>query len=81
MTTIPENLDAKLTREPLAAALTEAGFPIKPKTLATMATRGGGPPYQKFGNRPLYQWGSSLAWAESRLSLPRRSTSEADGQH
>ena len=45
-----------------------------------MATRGGGPPYQIFGRWPLYRWGDALAWAEARLSQPRRSTSEADAQ-
>jgi hypothetical protein len=60
-----------LTREQVAAALTAAGFPISPKTLATKAVRGGGPPYQNFGTRrSLYRWGQTLAWAQSRLSEP-----------
>src|SRR5262245_46881544 len=46
MTSIPENLDALLTRDRLAEALTEAGYPTKAKTLATKASRGGGPPYR-----------------------------------
>jgi hypothetical protein len=75
---IPDNPDALLTRDQTAAALTDAGFPVKPKTLATKATRGGGPPYRLFGARPLYRWGDSLAWAQSRLSEPRHSTAEAD---
>jgi hypothetical protein len=57
MTAIPENPDALLTRERLADALTEAGYPIKQKTLATKASRGGGPPYRRFGPRVLYTWG------------------------
>jgi hypothetical protein len=76
----PDNLEALLTRDQTAAALTAAGFPIKPKTLATKATRGGGPPYRRFGARPLYRWGDSLAWAQSRLSEPRVSSSETDAQ-
>ena len=59
-------------------ALTKAGYPIKSKTLATMATRGGGPPYRLFGRRALYRWGDSLQWAQRRLSAPRCTTSEAD---
>jgi integrase len=60
-------------------------------SLATKASRGGGPPYRLFGARPLYRrglyresggrerrWGHSLNWAQSRLSEPMRSTSEAD---
>jgi hypothetical protein len=79
MATIPENPDALLTREQVAVALTAAGFPIKPKTLATKACRGGSPPFRKFGARPLYRWGDALEWAKSRLSAPCRSTSEGDG--
>jgi hypothetical protein len=75
MTLIPEDADALLTRAALAEALTAAGFPVKAQTLATKASRGGGPPYQLFGVRPLYRWGPAVAWAESRLSAPRRSTS------
>ncbi len=80
-TAIPENPNALLTRDAVAAALTAAGFPVRPKTLATMATRGGGPPFRHFGARVLYRWGDALAWAEGRLSDPRRSTSEADARH
>jgi hypothetical protein len=75
---IPEHPDVRLTRRKTAAALTEAGFPVKEATLATKATRGGGPPYQKFGSRALYRWGDALLWAKARLSVPRRSTSEGD---
>ena len=66
-----------LTRDAVAAALTAAGFPFSAATLATKATRGGGPPYQLFGRRPLYEWGPSLEWARSRLSAPVSNTSEA----
>ena len=51
---------------------------MKEGTLATKATRGGGPPYQKFGSRALYRWGDALLWAKERLSAPRCSTSEGD---
>lgn len=72
--------DALLTREQASAALTAAGFPIKVKTLATKATRGGGPPYRLFCGRALYRWADALAWAEGAATPPRRSTSEADAQ-
>ena len=75
---IPDNPNALLTRDQTAEALTAAGFPISPKTLATKATRGGGPEFQKFGSRPLYRWGASLRWAEARLAAPIASTSELD---
>lgn len=75
---IPETPDSLLTRERAAAALTAAGYPVRAKTLATKATRGGGPPYRKFGLRVLYRWGDALAWAEGRLSEAYSSTSERD---
>jgi hypothetical protein len=75
---IPEDPDALLTREATAEALTAAGFPTAPATLATKASRGGGPPFRKFGARPLYRWSDVVQWAETRLSAPMRSTSEAD---
>jgi hypothetical protein len=69
--------DALLGRADAAKALTEAGFPVSPATLATKATRGGGPRYKLFGRRPLYRWGDALEWARGRLSEPVNSTSEA----
>ena len=63
--------DALLRRSPFAQALTEAGFPIKPSTLATKATRGGGPPYELWGRIPLYRWGPGLKWARAELRHPR----------
>jgi hypothetical protein len=68
--------DTLLTREALAAALSEAGYPTATSTLATKACRGGGPPYHKYGRKPLYRWGKGLSWARSRLSAPMRSTSD-----
>jgi len=52
--------DALLTRNATAAA-------TSPATLATKATRGGGPPFRRYGSRPLYKWGDALRWAQSRL--------------
>ncbi len=72
------NLDTMRDRKATAEALTNAGFPVFPATLATMATRGGGPQYQLFGRKPLYRWGDALEWARGRLSKPIRSTSEAE---
>jgi hypothetical protein len=77
---IPDNPDALLTRCRTAEALTAAGFPIKAKTLATKATRGGGPPFSKFGLRVLYRWGDALAWAQGRLTAPHCNTSEQDAR-
>ena len=77
---IPESTDSLLTRERTAQALTEAGFPVRAKTLATKASRGGGPPYRKFGVRVLYRWDDALAWAQERLTAPVCNTSEQDAR-
>jgi hypothetical protein len=69
--------DTMLTRDAVAAALSAAGFPVSAATLATKATRGGGPPYRLFGRRPLYEWGTALEWARDRLSAPVPNTSAA----
>ena len=76
----PTDPDTLLTREMTAAALTAAGLPVSARTLATKATRGGGPPYSLFSRRALYRWGDALDWARARMTPPRRSTSEADAQ-
>jgi hypothetical protein len=73
-----------LTRRQLAAALTERGLPIAPATLAAMAVRGAGPPFQVWGRRPLYSLESALAWARGRLNATRRQLPAGDtaaGQH
>jgi hypothetical protein len=70
--------DARLTRRRAAEALTEEGYPTKEKTLATKASRGGGPPYEIWCGRAMYHWGPTLSWARDQLSEPRRSTSEVD---
>ncbi len=77
MTTIYTD-DALLTRERVAQALTAAGYPISPRTLATKATRGGGPPYAIFAARALYRWGDALDWARKLTIATRCSTSEID---
>jgi hypothetical protein len=69
---------ALLRRYDCAITLTQIGFPVSPKTLATMASRGGGPPYHKFGRAVVYRWSEVLAWAEARLSPPITSSSEVD---
>jgi hypothetical protein len=66
-----------LTRAEAAQYLTDRGLPITKNTLQKMATVGGGPVYQIFGFRSLYTPSNLDAWAEQKLSTPRRSTSEA----
>jgi hypothetical protein len=72
----PPHPDAKLSRRDTSAAFKAAGYRVSESTLARLASRGGGPPFHKFGKYPLYRWGDSLAWAEGKLRSPVRSTSE-----
>lgn len=69
-----------LDRRAAADFLTERGFPCAYATLATKGCRGGGPPFVKFGPRALYRPDDLVAWAEAKISPPRRSTAEADAR-
>ena len=62
--------ESKLTREKAALALSELGYPTSKLSLSTLASRGGGPVYQRFGRRALYRRADLLTWAESRLTDP-----------
>ena len=75
---IPHDADVLLGRREGAAALTEAGYPTAPATLATKAVRGGGPIFRRYGPRVIYRWDDPLDWAQSRLS-PRRLFVSASG--
>ena len=75
---IPDTPNSLLTRDTNSPGAHRGWLPGQAKTLATKATRGGGPPYRKFGLRVLYRWGDALAWAEGRLSAACCSTSEQD---
>ena len=72
------NLDTRLRRREAAKALTEAGFPTAEATLASKATRGGGPPFEKYGPFAIYTWATTLAWARSRSSKPVTCTAELE---
>ena len=78
MVSVPNDPETWLRRNETAEALTEAGFPISPATLATKGSRGGGPRFRKFGRYPLYRWGDSLEWARSKLGPVVTSTAELD---
>lgn len=58
--------DSWLRRKALAEALSAAGYPIARETLATYASRGGGPEFHYSGRFPIYRWGHALAWAKTR---------------
>jgi len=77
MTQAPDDL---LTRTQAAAALTAAGYPTATATLATKASRGGGPLYRTYSGRALYRRVDLMEWAESCTGAPRRTTAEATAQ-
>jgi hypothetical protein len=70
--------ETRLSRADTSKELTKRGYRCAYNTLATLATRGGGPPFQKFGPFSIYTWGTSIDWAEGRLTEPRASTAEND---
>ena len=69
-------IECRLDRQQAAAFLTTHGYRIAPATLAKLASMGGGPIFESFGRRPLYREPDLLAWAQSRTTGPRRSTSD-----
>ncbi|MER2264077.1 hypothetical protein [Methylobacterium oxalidis] len=67
---------ALLNRAECAKLLTEAGYPTSRTTLATLASRGGGPLYRKYGRIAVYRWSDALEWAEARLGTFRTTAAE-----
>jgi hypothetical protein len=58
--------DVLLDRTQAAVALTSHGYRISAATLATLASRGGGPEFERYGASTLYKWGETLNWAKNR---------------
>lgn len=71
------NIPTFYDRQEAARRLTANGLKVSPATLQKYATVGGGPQYQIFGRKAVYTEEALAAWAEAKLSAPRRSTSEA----
>ena len=57
--------DRTFTRTEAAAFLTDKGRPITPQRLATRATEGKGPPFEKDGRTPRYKESTLVAWLDS----------------
>jgi hypothetical protein len=67
-----------LTRVEAAKYLTdELGLPTTKGTLQKLATVGGGPPYDLYGNKSIYKPSNLNRWAEEKMTAPKRSTSES----
>lgn len=78
---IPKALDSVdpktfLTRFQVSEALEACGIPLSYDTLATKATREGGPPFRIFGKSAVYQWCDVVAWVLETMGEPARTTSE-----
>lgn len=72
--TAETHLPKVYTRQEAAEALTSWGFPIVKSTLETLACRGGGPRYSRWGRTPLYAEADLREWVQGRLK-PVASTS------
>jgi hypothetical protein len=80
MSAIPSDLD-NIYRDTKALSkklFDRKGVRVAPATLNTLRTRGGGPPFRKFGRIPLYRLKEALDWVDARMSMLRHSTSETD---
>jgi hypothetical protein len=67
-----------LNRRQASEYLLGRGISRTQSTLAKLATVGGGPEFQKFGRQAVYTEESLDHWLESKLSAPKRSSSEAE---
>lgn len=73
-----ETLYSRLSRQEVPAHLRSVhGIQITTATLAKLACRGGGPPYQKFGRKPLYPVHLLDEWAVQRLGPIVQNTSQS----
>lgn len=67
-----------LTRKEQAAYLkAKWNLTYSPNTLGKLATLGGGPKYQRFGNKAVSTAEWLDDWVQGKLTAPRISTSEA----
>jgi hypothetical protein len=64
------------TRPQLSDTLEECGIPLSADTLATKATRGGGPPFRIFGKSAVYQWADVVEWVRETMGEPACTTAE-----
>lgn len=70
-------LERYRSRREAADYLTAKGLPTSWRTLQKLATVGGGPLYRIYGRVAVYTDPDLDSYVESKLSAPRRSTSEA----
>lgn len=74
----PETL---LGRAQVGVALKARGILfVSTDTLATKATRGGGPPFKRFGKQAVYRWADVVAWVHETMGEAARTTAERRGR-
>jgi hypothetical protein len=70
-------MNANFIRRAEAAVYLKSRYGIGSKaTLAKLACLGGGPVFRLIGKIPVYQLADLDEWAQSRITAPRRSTSD-----
>jgi hypothetical protein len=67
--------DTLFTRPQLSEMAKRANIPVAESSLASMASRGTGPTFTKYGSRALYRWGDFVEWVAGKSTVAR-STSE-----
>jgi hypothetical protein len=65
-----------LTEVEAAAVANAEGVPVSPRTLANWRWAGNAPPFVKVLRRVRYRRADVVAWSQSQISAPRRSTSD-----
>lgn len=68
---------AYLDRCEAAAYLAAQGLPVAKNTLQKLVTTGGGPIFRRFGHRAVYLREDLDAWASSKLTAPRHTSSRS----
>jgi hypothetical protein len=72
--------DKRLDTRQASVFLTASGYTTAPATLNKLRCIGGGPPFEKFGRRPLYSEKSLLEWVHGRTTGPLRFTSDPENK-
>jgi hypothetical protein len=69
-------MEPLLDTDRAAEKLAQKGVRRSPKTLRKLRCVGGGPIYRLLNGKPYYTESALDDWIESRLSMPRRNSSE-----
>jgi hypothetical protein len=73
---LPHKYKKRLNRIEAAQHCTDQGFKTSPATLATKASRGGGPAFSYWGSKPVYDPDDLDEWIASKVTCKVFSTAE-----